>query len=199
MQLNPIFSISIGTDSLAEHLPIARELFADNKDNFKYITTGINTKTTLENYYVDTVKHRKDKKFNIIQNDILIKAKEYASSLGYAADTLKFKIKNIWLNEMVTNSSHNLHYHYGSHISGCFYIDVPQNSGVIVFSHINLAVDTLECLGVKQYTPANSVTWRFEPKEGDIYFWKSTLQHEVPLLKFDGTRRCIAFDIDFGG
>jgi uncharacterized protein (TIGR02466 family) len=199
MQINPIFSINIGTDSLAEHLPIARELFADNKDNFKYITTGTNTKTTLENYYVDTVKHRKDKKFNIIQNDILAKAKEYAASLGYATDTFKFNIKNIWLNEMTTNSCHNLHYHYGAHISGCFYVDIPKDSGNIVFSHTCLSVDTLEMLGVQQYTPANSVTWKFEPKEGDIFFWKSTLQHEVPLSKFNGIRRCIAFDIDFTG
>ena len=199
MQLKSIFSINVGTASLEEHLPIARELFVENKDSFGPITKGINTKTTLENYYVDIAEHTKDEKFNIIQNAILTQSKEYASSLGYATDSFKFKIKKIWLNEMTNNSCHNLHYHYGARISGCFYVDMPKNSNHIKFLHHCLSIDPLEMLGVTQYTPANSVTWGFEPKEGDVYFWQSTLEHEVPPLQFDGTRRCIAFDIDFGG
>jgi hypothetical protein len=33
------------------------------------------------------------------------------------------------------------------------------------------------------------------PKEGEVFFWKSDLEHEVPPTDFKGVRRSIAFDI----
>ena len=196
MQLNSIFSISIGITSLTECLTPARELFVENKDMFKVSTIDANTRTTLESYInPPSVGHKPSKKLDAIKAAILTKAIEYVNALGYDTNTYKLKVSNIWLNEMGNNSSHIAHYHYGAAVSGCFYVDMPQNSGQIRYSHTVLAVDPLEILGVKEYTPANSANWSFAPKEGDLFLWKATLQHEVPKSEFNGTRRCIAFDI----
>lgn len=196
MQLNSIFSISVGTASLAEHLVPARELFIENKDTFKVSRIDKNTRTTLEHYvYPHKVSHRPSKKLDAIKQAILVKAKEYVSACGYSTKMYKLEMQNIWFNEMSSNSTHIPHYHYGANISGCFYIDVPKSGGTIRFAHTHLAVDPLEILGVEEYTPVNSPSWGFLPVEGDVFFWKSTLQHEVPKSEFSGTRRCIAFDI----
>jgi uncharacterized protein (TIGR02466 family) len=196
MQLNSIFSISIGIASLAEYLVPARELFIENKDVFKISTIDNNTRTTLEHYTnPPQVSHIPSEKLNAIKEAILGKAYEYVAACGYDLSTYKLKVSNIWLNEMAKNSHHTNHYHYGVNISGCFYVDMPQDCGQIKFSHTFLSIDPLQILGVANYTPANSSTWSFSPKEGDVFFWKSTLQHEVPQTNIEGIRRCIAFDI----
>jgi hypothetical protein len=54
---------------------------------------------------------------------------------------------------MEKHSAHKPHYHYGANISGCFYVDIPDNTSKIVFSHNFLSLDTLNIFGVKDYLP----------------------------------------------
>ena len=195
MQIHPIFSLTIGNASLEEHLPLARELFVENKDILKQSTSHQNMITTLGRYASDDITHKKSEKLETLKKAILNKAIEYVGALGYKNNNRKFNISNIWFNEMRTDSNHKLHYHYGANLSGCFYVDMPENCGSITYSHSSLAVDPLGGLEIREYTVANSPNWNFSPKEGDVFFWKATLQHEVKSAKFDGVRRCIGFDV----
>jgi uncharacterized protein (TIGR02466 family) len=95
---------------------------------------------------------------------------------------------------MKSETEHPRHVHYGFQISGCFYVDVPKNSGGIMFSN----PESLMPFGssrVQTYTMFNSATWRMNPEEGDMYFWRSDLRHQVLSESFIGVRRSIAFDI----
>jgi uncharacterized protein (TIGR02466 family) len=194
MQINSIFSLTVGVASLEGYLALARELFVENKDEFDQAPSQENWVTTLKDYSLGNVNLKEGEKLETIKEAILIKAKEYVGALGYD-NTSRFKVSNIWLNEMQNDSSHKSHYHYGASISGCFYVDMPENCGPIKYSHTFLSLDPLNSLNVKGYTPANSGDWTMLPREGDVFFWKSTLHHEVPHAKFEGVRRCIAFDI----
>jgi uncharacterized protein (TIGR02466 family) len=196
MHLNPIFSVCVGVDDLSEHLASAREVFIENKKMFKPSVLDSGVRTTLEHYvYPQTHYHKESKKLDIVKEAILLKASDFVKTCGYKADAYQCVFSNIWLNEMEKHSSHKPHYHYGANISGCFYIDIPDNTSQIVFSHNYLAVDTLNIFGVDTYTPANASNWGFVPKEGEVFFWKSDVQHEVPPTDFEGVRRSIAFDI----
>ena len=195
MQIHPIFSLTIGNASLEEHLPLARELFVENKNNFKQSTSHQNMVTTLGPYTSGEVSHKESEKLEILKKAILNKAIEYVDTLGYKTSNRKISVSNIWFNEMKSESVHKPHYHYGANLSGCFYVDMPKDCGSITYTHNFLSVDPLHMVEVKEYNPANSEAWSFSPSEGDVYFWKATLQHEVQSAKFDGVRRCISFDV----
>jgi len=196
MQLNSIFSVDIGCASLVEHLPLARELFAENKDSLTPIPDNVGLKTSLKDYLSHaTVNHQDSAKIDILKDAILGKGYEYAVALGYGDNVHKLKVDNLWFNEMESGSTHPAHAHYGPIISGCFYVDMPENCNPIKFSHPHLYLDTLHKMGINRFTQSNSTNWTVNPMEGDILLWKSDLQHEAPKAEFEGVRRSIAFDI----
>jgi uncharacterized protein (TIGR02466 family) len=196
VHLNPIFSLCVGVDDLSEHLASAREVFVENKKYFKPSVLDAGMRTTLENYVrPQTHYHKESAKLDVIKEAILSKAHDFISACGYNSDVYRCEFSNIWLNEMEKHSAHKPHYHYGANISGCFYVDIPDNTSKIVFSHNFLSLDTLNIFGVRDYLPVNSSNWSFMPKEGEVFFWKSDLEHEVPPTDFKGVRRSIAFDI----
>jgi hypothetical protein len=103
-------------------------------------------------------------------------------------------LKDYWLNEMVAGASHPDHSHYVGALSGCFYIDIPDNSGGITFTSPRCRYDA-QMIPIAQYTPYNSRTWKFDPQPGEVYIWESWLTHGVYPTTFDGVRRSAAFDI----
>lgn len=199
MRVTNIFSIGVGIEQVPEMLPLARKIFAENKDNFKSAGHHPGLRTTLSNYFKNIeVFHTKNKDTDLLENFILLRAKEYIAFCGYKAEDYEYTI-TMWLNEMERNAVHKLHHHYGHNISGCYYIDLPNNSNTIMFSHTHLNSNSLGLVEVDEYTPFNSASWKFMPKEGELYLWKSDMYHEVPPLDFNGIRRTIAFDISVVG
>jgi uncharacterized protein (TIGR02466 family) len=197
MIIKPIFAIGIGKATDTENLPVARNIFVENQELFKFAGGKKLFRTTLKNYspgYIDHLEYKNKEAIEQIKESIRKKAIDYLTICGYRTDALQVKVPNIWLNEMKKNCAHENHMHYGYTLSGCYYVDVPKNSGKIVFNDIN-KVDCCNTLSINEYTPYNSGCWSFAPEEGDMFFWKSTLQHEVPPSNFEGIRRSIAFDV----
>jgi uncharacterized protein (TIGR02466 family) len=196
MQINAIFTIGVGVDKLLECVKPARKVFAKNENGFITSILCPNMRTSLKSFDMPPdVTHKESAELDKIKDAIKIKALDFLKTCGYKTEQYKCELSNIWLNEMHSHSYHKAHYHYGPNISGCFYVDVPKDSGPIVFSHSALNVDTLNIIEIDNYNQLNSSTWSFIPEEGDVYFWKSDLLHEVPQTNFEGIRRSIAFDI----
>ena len=84
------------------------------------------------------------------------------------------------------------HVHPDGFISGCYYVQVPQNNnsdeGAIVFE----APDYSRSLSNVPTTANNSTILR--PKEGNLVLFPSYLPHYVIPFK-EGNRAVIAFDI----
>jgi uncharacterized protein (TIGR02466 family) len=195
MRVHNIFSIGIGVESASEMLPTAKKLFVDNSDKFLPATNNPGLITTLGSYFKNaTVNHTKNEDTDLLEKFILSQAQEYISFCGYKGNKYKYEIA-MWLNEMKSGAVHNLHHHYGYTISGCYYVDLPKNSNIINFSHTSLNANSLGQAEINEYTPYSASSWTFNPREGDLYLWKSDLYHEVPGLTFDGVRRTIAFDV----
>jgi uncharacterized protein (TIGR02466 family) len=195
MRVNNIFSVGVGIEPASEMLPLARKIFVDNSTKFLPATQNPGLLTTLSSYFKNaSVNHTKNEDTDMLEQFILEQARKYIEFCGYKAKDYKYEI-TMWLNEMKSDAVHKLHHHYGYTVSGCFYVDLPKNSNIITFSHPHLNTNSFGQLAVNDYTPYCSSTWSFNPREGELYFWKSDLFHEVPAMVFDGVRRTIAFDI----
>lgn len=201
MEVFPIFSIGIGVHQCLENIDQARALFNENKSLFTPTvnydqTRNLNYKTTLANYRSAKKigDYKKSKNLTAIQELILEKSKKFYEICGYDVEKYNLTIQSLWFNEMTSDSSIRGHYHYGFQISGCMYVDMPENSNKIMFTNPTVNM-THSDIGVKTYTQFNAHTWEFSPNPGDMYLWRSDLVHEVLPFKFDGVRRCLAFDI----
>jgi uncharacterized protein (TIGR02466 family) len=197
MEINAIFVTGIGVVSEPNSLKLAQKIFAENKNTLMPSTKSKHFNTSLNQYYLGKANIRKfsnEDDVNQLKQIIKTNAFKYLEMIGYDVHKIDLEVINFWLNEMQNESFHVSHNHYGFNLSGTYYVEVPQNSGSILFTNPS-NVNTCASLPVKEYTPLNSEIWTLNPKEGDMFFWKSDLMHSVPLIKFDGIRRSIAFDI----
>jgi len=195
MEIFPMFAVGLGVQKSPEGLPFAREMFTENKEIIKPLLDEHGHSTTLIGHKRSSVVHKNTTNLFYIKGLIYTNAFNYFAGCGYDTTKYDLKIGNLWLNEMKTNSKHKGHSHYGYQISGCFYVDMPKNTGSILFTANDR---NMPFIGVdnETYTIFNSKTWRMTPEEGDMYFWRSDILHEVLDAQFDGVRRSIAFDIN---
>lgn len=196
IEIFPMFAIGIGMEKCPQILPQARALFDENK-KFLNLIADQKYYTTLTSYA--KAKHTPDYKdsqnLKDVKNLIQKGAVEFLQKSGYFTGDSEITLNSLWLNEMPSGSSHHLHQHYGYQLSGCLYVDMPKDSGFISFINPceNIPLSSTEAF---EFTPYNSGMWRFIPAEGDLYFWRADLKHEVPFSEFEGIRRSIAFDIN---
>jgi uncharacterized protein (TIGR02466 family) len=197
MDIFPIFAIGLGIQKSPEGLPFARKMFTENKKMLKSVSNVPGHLTTLSGYKRNTiiVTHKDTTNLRNIKRLIYTHALNFFAGCGYDTTKYDLEVVNIWLNEMRNICEHKAHNHYGYQISGCFYVDMPKNTGDILFinNDKNVAYGMVDS---KTYTVYNSMTWRMTPEEGDMYFWRSDVLHQVLSSEFSGVRRSIAFDIN---
>jgi uncharacterized protein (TIGR02466 family) len=130
----------------------------------------------------------------VFKQTIIDNAVNFMAACGYATDKYVFKLANLWLNEMTSDSYQEAHSHYGNVVSGCFYVDVPEGSGSIVFTGPLSRIDKF-MPEIENFSVFNSGAWTIMPEAGSMLLWESYLRHEVPKASFEGVRRSIAFDV----
>ena len=195
--IQPIFAIGVGITEGQEHLEYARSLFVAHKDKLTSVPESNGFDTTLEDYVgedTSKVEFAAEVKDTAFGKFILSSALDYLKAQGFDIDKHEYELKNLWLNEMVSGSSHRVHSHSGYNVSGCFYVDVPDNASKISFEGFLNRFDK-KFLPIQEYTFFNSDTWTLAMAEGQLGCWNSYLRHFVPEQKFEGIRRSIAFDV----
>jgi len=198
MEMFPIFAIGLGVENSPEGLPFARKMFEENKKLFNPVTNVPEHTTTLIGYKRknSVAEHKNTLNLQNIKKLIHENALNFFVGCGYDITNYDLEIANLWLNEMQQSDAENIrHIHYGHQISGCYYVDMPKNTGGIVFTNNDLNI-AFGSTNVATYTIFNSKTWQINPREGDMFFWKSDLPHQVSNGKYDGVRRTIAFDLN---
>lgn len=198
MELNIIFATAIGSTKHPELIDSSREWFKHVPMN-AVSRPGLNGTfiSSLEGYGAggdSTAVIPEGPALDNFKEVVLKNARLFLENCGYDVDKYNFHIANIWLNEMVSESFHAPHKHYGKIVSGCFYVDVPENSGGVTFTGPLTRVDKAN-IAVKNYTVFNSDQWTGNPEPGSMLMWESYLTHEVPKTSFNGIRRSIAFDV----
>jgi uncharacterized protein (TIGR02466 family) len=90
----------------------------------------------------------------------------------------KLILSDYWFNVNCFGSFNKPHTHLGSVLSGVYYIQVPKNSGNLIFEHNALSTDTTY-QNIKNYNQYNSSMWTCKPKENLCILFPSYLSHYV--------------------
>jgi hypothetical protein len=163
-----------------------------------FLINSIYTRIKVDNGYVTEDKY-------ILNNDEVIETRKniLINLYNYVYDNLKvkkdvkFKLLNSWCIKHVKNDFSHSHHHKNSFISGVLYLKTSENSGNIVFHKNNFlnnifpgSVD----IEFNEYNTINSGYWSITPKEGDIIFFPSNLEHSVTENISNDDRYCCSFN-----
>lgn len=195
-----MFTVAVGHVDQTTMLPLARKIFADNQDTL-VDEDGFKTNFCAQNPHKSLIneKYKYPKDVEKLKEVILAGAIEFLEQSGLYASEYKYEVINLWLNQMEGSGSQVRHTHYGYIVSGCFYVDIPENCNDIVFS--NPSRHIIPVISTKNFKPTiySGVEYGISPEEGSMFFWYSTLDHAVPFKQYSGIRRCIPFDITVNG
>jgi len=106
------------------------------------------------------------------------------------------EITGMWAVVNGPGSSNRLHNHPFNYLSGVFYLQVPEDSGSLIFHDPRPQSEVLsppKKQGENLHT-AHRVTW--EPKQNDLLVFPSWLQHEVEINNSQEERIVISFNIE---
>jgi uncharacterized protein (TIGR02466 family) len=165
--------------------------YENNLINLDYERTGFNNGyISVDKYVLNNEKNLNIKKIvtehlnNYLYNQLKIKK------------NIKFKMLNSWCVKHVQNDWAQIHNHDNSFISGILYLKTYENSGNLIF-HKNSLLDIFPSsvsIDFEEKNLINSKTISFEPKDGDIIFFPSQLNHSVSYNLNEKDRYCCSFN-----
>lgn len=112
-------------------------------------------------------------------------AKKYFKLLNTAL-TSPPEMQSCWVNVMPTGSTHSLHLHPMSVISGTYYVETPKGSGSLKFEDPRLS-------GMMM-APPKEPFFKITPKAGDLVLFPSWLRHEVETNRGRHPRVSVSFN-----
>lgn len=104
-------------------------------------------------------------------------------------------IQNMWVNYNYKINFNQPHTHAGSHISGVFWIKIPENSGDLIFQDPRIANQMNVPSVMSETNLFNATTFWMKPKENRLLLFPSYLYHFVMPNLSDETRISISFNI----
>jgi uncharacterized protein (TIGR02466 family) len=104
-------------------------------------------------------------------------------------------ITTAWSNFNDNRSCMNVDHVHGETFSGCFYLQIPKDSGKLVISNPGINRMWQGCTLVKEQNQFTVEAIRLEPTEGQILLWPSYLYHAVTTNNHDLPRISLAFNI----
>lgn len=197
--LTNLFALPVYTGSNDQFLPLTSQWFNDRelfpqRDNVPFVFD-----TTLRRYNPGksiTASDLLSREDSIeFQKFIIESTKEYLEQGDYITDC-DITIPNMWMNSMTSNAVHRKHSHFGYTLSGTYYVDVPEGSGIITL--VNPVQDLVNQAIILNKIPNKNNVYEYQipVQPGTIILFPSFIKHYVPSLKFQGTRKSIAFDIN---
>ena len=132
-----------------------------------------------------------DKDFKSLFNKIDSSVQKIEKHLGLEK---KLFFSNYWCNINNSGSFNRPHQHSGAIVSGVYYVNIPKNSGNIVFMNQNL--DNFY-QPIKEYNKYNSTSWTVEPKNNLCLLFPSYLMHYVEPNLSKEKRINISFNYGF--
>lgn len=143
---------------------------------------------------------------NVLNNPILLnlnkqiikQVEEYTKNIIEIDDKITFYFTNSWAMKHGEGNYAHAHAHSNSVISGVFYVEVPKNSGDLVFhknsyNSSNAMLSSL-ALPYKRYNKYNSEEWSIKIEDNLLVLFPSNLTHSVPVSLNKKNRYCIAFN-----
>ena len=129
-----------------------------------------------------------------VANIIEEKVKIFFYEVCGMSDIVKPELVNSWINLHQRGDWAQLHKHYNSIITGVLYLDVDEKSGeFFVYPKGNLFGPQLNFEKEKD-NALNADAAGFTPKNGDLYIFPATMEHNVSPNNSDIKRLSVAFN-----
>ncbi len=183
----------IQKDLASQLLPVAEEYLQNYGEQFMGYKNHVSTYRNVD----ATIKLNNDPRIKPLYDYIV---KQARAMLEYQnVDHSEYRFTSSFLvNKVGKDSTHLLHSHPGSIISGCFYLKTSKDSPPLIFK------DPRDYYKYIYYRPVfgNNTPYSLFPEhsvvveDGLIMLWPSWLEHEVPLSVSDEDRITIAFNLD---
>lgn len=121
----------------------------------------------------------------------------FVQYIEFDIDASELSMSSCWVNVMPANTTHSMHLHPLSVISGTYYLSVPKGASGIKFEDPRLD-RFMGCPPRKSDAKKkNKTIVNFKPKAGDVILFESWLRHEVPASSSDFERISISFNYDW--
>ena len=154
---------------------------------------------TMENktaFYTENKKILNSKNYKSLKKKVFEELEIYTRDILKIKKHQRFYLTSSWINKHEENHFGQPHSHFNSIISGVYYFKAPKNSGNIIF---NIEPNKMPFwptvkLDFEEYTIENSDEFFFEPTDGLITFFPSTLVHRIGINKQKELRYSLAFN-----
>ena len=106
-----------------------------------------------------------------------------------------YLLQYMWVNYNYTNNFNQPHTHAGSHISGVFWINIPEKSGDLVFQDPRISNQMNIGGYMHEKNQFNATTFWMKAKPNRLVLFPSYLSHFVKPNISDKTRVSISFNL----
>jgi uncharacterized protein (TIGR02466 family) len=167
------------------------------KDLYNFSTSLKNSriKSNVGGFQSNDLDFLNEKKLQPFTKDLIKNTKKFCKLFSFN-NNLEPYIDNLWININGYKDFNLPHNHANSIVSGAFYINVPENSGNIVFH--NSASDFMYPLGyvnIDSFNQYNSSNWWIKPENNLLVLFPSWLKHHVESNLSNKKRISISFNI----
>lgn len=147
------------------------------------------------NGFVTKDKYILNKNINL-KKIVLNHLKKYLYENLKIKKDVKFKMLNSWCMKHKNNDWSINHCHDNSFISGILYLKTKENSGNLIFYRNKLLNIFPTSVGIEfeEFNETNCNFFYMKPKEGDIIFFPSNLEHSVTKNLSNEDRYCCSFN-----
>ena len=147
-----------------------------------------------DNWQSDPKLHTK-KKYKALTDKIIEVSKLVFKDKEYIYDT--FQITDMWSNVLKPGEAHRPHTHSNNILSGVYYVEAEQTSGII-FTDPRPQAGVIQPDVTKQFVDNASVI-KYDSATNRMILFPSWLQHYVPINETKSNRISIAFNIMLKG
>tara|TARA_R100000742_G_C4254242_1_gene72290 strand:- start:303 stop:914 length:612 start_codon:yes stop_codon:yes gene_type:complete len=179
---------------VTEPLPIFTTIFNDHVEFNNYYKKVIlehrarDPDTVMESnvkaWHSSWETHLENPKFDLLVERV-IKFSEFVNTGYFNGGHNQYYILNLWAMMYEESEYAKRHCHYPAHFSGCYYVEVEEDSAPIIFESV-----------IKDGVNDNNKPLTIQPQSGMIALWPGLVHHEVPPTK--GKRMAISFNIGIG-
>jgi uncharacterized protein (TIGR02466 family) len=144
-------------------------------------------------YQTNDISSIKDNK---VYEDIFIKpAIELIKNLNCSKSDIEINLDNFWINSNNKNDYNIMHNHPKANLSGVYYIEVPNDSGNLIFQNHNLLANGINN-NYNFFDNPNFYTYfTIMPKKYDLILFPAELLHFVTPNTSNKKRISVAFNL----
>lgn len=138
--------------------------------------------------------HRFSSTFEGLEKKIARHVKAYAKALDFDLRGREVFMTDCWVNVMPPFTTHGLHLHPLSFISGTYYVRTPEGCPGLKFEDPRLDRFMAAPPRKSKVQPINETFVTYPAVAGNVVLFESWLRHEVPANQVDEERISISFN-----